>query len=310
MLKIKGLYLPMLAERIVTGNVYFLGNDHANSEDIPSHGKDPNSPFDTLDYALGKMTDDNDDLLVVMANHAETITGAGGITIDKAGIQIVGMGRYDTRPTFLMDGAATVTMLVTSANVSIENIKFVAGHEDIVVFATITAKGVRFYNCCWRENTADENFLIIASVGASNNDADGFEFINNDCYQINDTSSGAVVINKDMVDVKVCGNFIVGDFGGTPYAPILVPSGEVVTGFICMDNVISNDHNDNAEVGISADDTSNRGVVVRNLVGHQDTADSTAIFCGTAGLMTMENYTSGVLGTASGYLYPLVDTLD
>ena len=304
MLKIKGLYLPMLANRMVTGDVYFLSSTHANCNDEPTHGGDPAKPFATLDYALSQMTDNNDDLLVVMARHSETITGAGGITLDVAGCQIVGMGRYDTRPTFLMDGGTTVTLLATAANVSVENIKFLAGHSNIAVFATITAVGVQFTNCCWRENTTNENWLIIMSVGAANNDSDGFEFINNDCYQFDTAASGCVVVNKNMSDVKICDNFIVGDFSATPYAPILVPSTEEVVAFLCANNIISNDHNGNAEVGISADLATNSGAIVRNLVGHQDAAGATAILGGTGGLFCAENYTSGVLGTKSGILYP------
>jgi hypothetical protein len=308
MLKIKGLYLPMLANRMVTGDVYFLGSNEGDSQDLPTHGNEPDKPFATLDYALSKMTDDHDDLLVVMANHSETITGAGGITIDKAGIQIVGMGRYDTRPTFLMDGGTGVTMLVTSANVEIQNIKFLAGHSNITLFATITAVGVRFINCCWRENTTNENWLIIASVGAANNDSDGFEFIGNDCYQFDTAASGCVVINKNMADVKICDNFIVGDFSATPYAPILVPSTEEVVAFLCSGNIIANDHDGNSEVGISADMASNSGAIVRNLVGHQDAAGETPILAGTGGLFVAENYCSGALGTSSGYIYPPIDT--
>jgi hypothetical protein len=308
MLKVKGLYLPMLANRMVTGDVYFLGSNASDSQDVSTHGNEPDKPFATLDYALGQMTDDNDDVLIILANHSETITGAGGITIDKAGIQIIGMGRYDTRPTFLMDGAASVSMLVTSDNVSIENIVFVAGHASIAYCALVSGVGVRFENCYWHQNTASEMFLICVSVGAADNDADGFEFINNSVFHYDALCTNVVVVNYNTADVKICGNVMTVDCGTTPFAPILVPSGEVTLGFLCADNVISNHHSADAEVGISADAATNSGAVVRNLVGHQDAAGDTAILAGGGGLFVAQNYSSGILGTKSGYLYPAEDS--
>ena len=53
----------MLADRIITGDVYFLGSEETNTNDDPGNGKDPRKPFATLDYALGKMTAGQGDYL-------------------------------------------------------------------------------------------------------------------------------------------------------------------------------------------------------------------------------------------------------
>ena len=57
-------------------------------------------PFGTLDYAIGKCTANKGDIILVAPNHAETITGASGITFDVAGITVVGMGNYNQPPRF------------------------------------------------------------------------------------------------------------------------------------------------------------------------------------------------------------------
>jgi len=292
-----------VAQRMNTGNTFFVysgkGSDSADGS--------KETPFATLDKALSACTDSNDDRIYLMAGHAETITGAGGITIDKAGVSIIGLGRYDARPAFLMDGATTVTCLVTSANCSFENVVFRAGHANIVVWGTITAKGFGLYNCAFEENTGSENWLIGPSVGANDNDADGFEMIG--CTWKGETAgSNVVVINTNQKDIRIVGNTITGDFSASTYAPIYSPDTEVQLNIRVSDNIIHNLHDANAAVGISIANTASTGFIVRNLIGHQDSAAETPILAGAAGLFVAENYCSGVLGTASCYLYPAVDT--
>ena len=54
----------------------------------------------TLDAALASCVANRGDTIFVTPNHTETMTGAGGITLDKAGVSIKGLGRYDARPAF------------------------------------------------------------------------------------------------------------------------------------------------------------------------------------------------------------------
>ena len=288
------------------GTRYFL--DSATGSDLPNYGTETSKPFATLDYALGKCSENKGDEIHIAPNHSETITGVGGITFDKAGVKVIGHGCYDQRPRFLMDGAATVSCLVTSADVWVENCVFAAGHADINYFALITAKGFHFINCVCEENVATENFKIGLNVSAADNDADGLTVIGCDFNMPDTANLHAVILNKDSVDVKLISNRVIGDFGNTPYAPIYSASTEAHTNIHVVGNFIHNLHNDNAAVGISIANTSSTGFIVKNHVGHQDTAGETPILAGAAGLYCGENYASGVLGTASGYLYPAADS--
>jgi hypothetical protein len=298
----------MLANRICTGDVYFLNSSKSGAADDPGNGKDPDKPFNTLDYAIGKMTASNDDLLVIGAGHSETITGAGGITFDKAGITVIGLGKYDTRPVFLMDGGTTVTALVTAANVTLENVVFKVGHADIAVCFTITAKGFHIKDCEFIENVAEENWVDVIHAGADDNDYDGL-IIENCTFKMDDAACvTAIDLLKNSADVKIIGNKILGDFDASPYAPIYSASTEVHKNILVAGNLIHNAHDDNAAVGISIANTASTGWVVGNHVGHQDVGAETPILAGAAGLYCGENYASGVLGTASGYLYPGADS--
>lgn len=266
------------------------------------------NPCLTIDAATTLCTANKGDVVMIKPGHAETITGAGGITFDKAGVFYVGLGTYDNRPTFLMDGAATVTALVTAANVHIENCVFKAGHADIVVWTTVTAKGFTCMDCHFEENTTNENFKTVFSIGAADNDADGLNLVRNVIVQGDTADLHGIIINKNQNDVCLVGNRISGDYDSSPYAPVYAPSTEIMKNILVAGNLIHNQHNGNAAVGISIANTASTGWIVYNQVGHQDTAGDTPILAGAAGLYCGENYASGVLGTASGYLYPAADS--
>jgi hypothetical protein len=288
-----------------TTGKYFFVDSNTGSDANP--GTDPEQPLATLDGALTKCRNSKMDVVVLMPGHSETITGAGGITLDKIGVYVVGLGTYDLRPRFLMDGGTTVTCLVTAANVTVENVVFAAGHADIATFATVTAKGCCFKYCKWEDNIATEDFVVGFNVGAADNDSDGFSFLYND-WSTPNASSGVIKLLKNQNDVKIVGNTFCVDCSASTYAVIYSPDTEVQTNILVADNIIHNLHDANAAVGIAIANTSSTGAIVRNLVGHQDLAGETPILAGAAGLFVAQNYCSGVLGTASGYLYPGTDS--
>ncbi|MCK4786889.1 MAG: hypothetical protein KAV87_24240 [Desulfobacteraceae bacterium] len=287
------------------GDHYFLSS--VIGTDGVGKGGTKSSPFATLDYALSQMTADNDDTLHIMPNHAETITGAGGITLDVAGANIQGYGRYDARPTFLMDGAAC-SMLVTAADVSIENCVFNSGHLALAYLALISAKGFRFAYNYVGENVATEDWVtVLQTLTTSDNAADGLEVVGNEIVGINATATGCVVLNKNANDVKILGNMITGQFGVTPFAPIYAPSTEVMVNIDIGYNKIHNLHNADAAVGISVANTTSTGWMHNNYVYALDTNANTPFVAGATGLGCFNNKTV-ISGTMSGYDMPTLGT--
>lgn len=299
--------IPVLpsASPVVTGNAFFV--DSATGSDGGA-GNSPEKPFKTIDYAIGRCTANKGDIIYVMPGHSETVTGAGGITCDVAGVSIIGLGSYGLAPQILMDGAATVTCLITAANVTLDNLVFKAGHADIAIWGKVTGKGCIIKNCRFIENVATENWIDVIHAGTADNDYDGLviencEFVMNDAACVT-----AIDLLKDSADVKILNNRILGDFDATPYAPVYSAATEVHKNILVQGNLIHNQHDDNAAVGISIANTTSTGWIVHNHVGHKDIAGETPILAGAAGLYVGENYASGVMGTASGYLYPTVDS--
>lgn len=260
----------------------------------------------TLDAGLAAAVAERGDNIYVCPYHTETITGAGGITLDKAGVSIYGLGRYDARPTFLMDGAAC-SMLVTSANMTLENCVFNSGHTNLAYFALVTGKGFRFANNYIGENTAAEDWITAIQLGADDNDADGAEIVGNEIVGVGTTATGSIVVNKNMNDVKIIDNSIIGQFGVTPFAPIYSPTDEIQLNLHIANNRIHNLHNANAAVGISVTNTASTGWIHHNIIYALDVAGATPVLAGATGLACFENYYI-FEGTTSGYLRPAVGT--
>src|SRR5687767_5634517 len=107
---------------LTTGRFYFVnsngGTAGVSAGGAHEGGRSPERPFATIGAATTAARAAKGDVILVGPGHAETITGAGGITVSKSGLTIDGMGEGALRPRFLMDGAATVTCLVTAANVT------------------------------------------------------------------------------------------------------------------------------------------------------------------------------------------------
>lgn len=261
----------------------------------------------TLDAALASCVASRGDTIFIAPYHTETITGAGGITLDKIGVNILGLGRSDSRPAFLMDGAAC-SMLVTAADMGLENCVFNSGHADLAYFALVTAKGFRFAHNYLGENVATEDWITAIQLGAADNDANGAEIVDNEIIGIGATATGSIVINKNQNGVKIIGNRITGQFGVTPFAPIYAPSTKVMINILVAYNKIHNLHNADAAVGIAIANTASTGWITDNDIYGLDIAGETPVLTGATGLMCSRNYYT-YAGTASGFQYPAIGTL-
>lgn len=133
--RIKGIPWLGFPPDITTGNIFFvdsgIGTDSNNNGSVEA-------PFATIDYAIGKCTASNGDIIYVMPGHAETISGASGVALDVAGVSIVGLGNEDNRPT-LTYSATDSTTVISADDCRIKNIKFVSNINSLVVFVTVTA---------------------------------------------------------------------------------------------------------------------------------------------------------------------------
>jgi len=268
-----------------------------------------NRPVTTLDAALALCTADKGDTIIIKAKHTETVTGAGGITLAKAGVNIIGLGSYDDRPTILMDGS-TITGLVTAANVSLANCVFVAGHADTGAAFLVIAKGFRAENNHFKGNTTAENFVKVFDCGAADNDCDGTSLL----YNTMDFNGDAgeltpIILNKNTNDVSIVGNRLLGDFDSSPYAAIYSANTEVHRNIEIAYNQIHNLHDANAVVGISVGSTDSTGFMHNNMCYALDVAGETPFVSAATGISLFQNWYNYTGGTSSGLVLPAIGTL-
>ncbi len=116
----------------VTGNIWFVDSGLSTGADASGYGQNPDAPFLTLDYAIGAATANNGDYIFLMPGHAETLTTAGDVAIDKAGLTIIGIGEGADRPTFTFSSSDnSASILITAASTTIKNIIGVCGDDGL-----------------------------------------------------------------------------------------------------------------------------------------------------------------------------------
>jgi hypothetical protein len=295
------------------GRVFYVSNNSA-----PSRGQRVGSdnsrgtqdqPFATLAYAVSQCLANNGDIIFVLPLHAETISSATALTINIAGIAIVGLGMGTNRPTFTLGTATTATINVTAANVAISNVLFKANLADIVsLFTTTTAKSFTLDTCEFRDNASNLNFARIVDTNATTNDTDDLTINNCRWYGLGATSASCLIkMDGTNARLTVTNNFIahaaVTDAGLMPIA-----TGKVVTSAVIDNNIMSFVGATNATTGtmITTDGTTNSGMISRNLIQSLD-ATSEILVTASSGFLFSQNYSSAV-ADKSGYLLPAGDS--
>lgn len=122
--------------------------------------------FATIDYAVGRCAANNGDIIMVKPGHAETVSAAGGLALDVAGISIVGIGNGADTPTVTLDTADTADIDVDAANVTVENIHVIANFADIATAFDVNADDFTVRGCRFTEGT-NLNFLVCVQDAAA-----------------------------------------------------------------------------------------------------------------------------------------------
>ena len=192
----------------VPGDAWFVDSAATNAGVTTGHGTNPHTPFATLAYAFSSDLVSSGDTVYIMPSHAETIAAAGGITMDIAGVRVVGLGKGATRPTFSFSTALS-TWLITAASTTVENIICtVSAAVDVTAGITVTAADCTLKNIEVRESGATlqfVNFLVIHTGGARTT-VNGFVFSG----AAGDIGNAAILISAVVDQVRIENVWIVG----------------------------------------------------------------------------------------------------
>lgn len=148
-----------------TGSIFFVDD---SGTDAAGNGRNPDSPVATIDYAISLCTAGAGDVIYVMPGHAESV--AASITVDVAGVSIIGLGHGHSRPT-ITTTAATDCITVTAADCRIENLIFAAPGIDAVT-ADINVAGARcsIIDTVHHGSTTAMNKVDIITITATGHD--------------------------------------------------------------------------------------------------------------------------------------------
>lgn len=281
------------------GNTYYVDSAVAGSD-----GTSPATALATLDSAFAKCTANQGDTIIVMPNHAETITGAGGITHDVAGVSVIGLGTYNQRPRFLMDAGTAVTYLISAADAYVSGLDFASGHSNVVTCFDVTAVGAHIHNCKFRNNTTNEDFLVCIKASGADASAAGLRVTNCDWYTTDTDDSAMISFVGSAADVWIWENRMVTS-SATAAQLITVATGKLLTNADIGWNRVINAMT-SGELFISNDGTTNTGFIHNNFVGHADVTGAHDPGWTTGGWRLWNNLSTSV-DTLQGVVVPAAD---
>ena len=148
------------------GDIWFVDSNATYASDAAGYGQNPDAPFATLDYAIGKCTASKGDVIYLMPGHAENLTVADSVDADVAGIKIIGLGWGALKPTFSTTAAAG-SFKVDAANILVRNIRLVANFATGTTTAmtlTAAATDLLVEDCDFRDTSAANEFLLHVTI--------------------------------------------------------------------------------------------------------------------------------------------------
>lgn len=292
------------------GKVFWVNN----SEVLPSkgiRGNDTNGkgtylkPWRTIDYAIGRCTASRGDIIAVMPGHAETLSSAGAITSDVAGVAIVGLGHGSLRPSVTYDTIASADWVVSAANCAFVNLSIVANLLDVVNAFDVSATAD---NCYWEgvhvtEGAAATNLNWVRvwdfATGTDN------IHINNCSYHGNDAQNTFVILLVAGVGLYMDGNYFAKDID-SGVAAQMDASGLMSN--VWIKNCFWRSNVDGA-VNIEFTDTDNNGVMTNCYFSSLDISGYAAGAVNCTGMHCFECYVAGdadsfgIVGGGAGAAY-------
>lgn len=264
--------------------------------------------FPTLALASAACRQDAGDTIVIAPGHTETISSATALTLSVSNVYIRGLGNGNDRPIFTLDTATTSTINVSAANVTINNVIFVANFAAIVsAFTLTTAKDFFLSFCEFRDTSAILNFVNIVDTDAVSNDADGLRI--EDCKRIGlGATSNTAIVKMDGTNdrLSIKRNFLT-HAAVTAAGLMPIATGKVVTNAEIVANVMlfTGATGTTAGIVITTDGTTNSGYLGQNMVSSLD-ATTEILVTASSGFKYFDNK---YVGTAdlSGYLLPAAD---
>jgi len=209
-----GIHTPLIVggsgagSYMTTGNVFFVDSGSSSGGDSASKGASPDTPFLTIDYAVGRATANNGDIIYVMPGHAENIVSATSLVIDTAGLRIIGLGIGRNRPRLTFTATAG-SVEMDAANCWLENIVFISSISAVVVGINVNADDCSIVRCEFDYDATGDDFITLIDVDAVSR----FSMLNCRVIAENGVTGMAEAVRLDTANEAVIrANDFTGDF--------------------------------------------------------------------------------------------------
>jgi hypothetical protein len=182
--------------------------------DADGHGESPDSPFATIDYAVGKCTANAGDVIYAMPGHNEVLAAAADLDLDVIGITVIFLGEGDDKAKVTFGTDAGADMDVDAANVTLINPKFVAAVDALTGPIDVNAADFKIINGEYHDAT-DINTIdcIVAVADATRMKIHGWKF-----YKANEGGTQKQsniqlngVDDAELFDIDIRGDFATGN---------------------------------------------------------------------------------------------------
>jgi len=193
------------------GKVFWVGNSSTTAslrgEKGESDGNDGTflAPFSTIDYALSQCVADRGDIVFVRPGYTETV-GSTDLTLDVAGVAVIGLGSGSNRPTLNLTATGS-TIAITAANVLMHNFLITGGVDAIVAVMTVSAADVTLSKLEFRDVTGQATDGILTTASANRLMIDGLVWVG---ATADGPAAAIAIVGGDRIEIQ---NFyIAGDF--------------------------------------------------------------------------------------------------
>lgn len=195
-------------EDLTTGNLFFVCS--VTGTNAAGYGSNPDAPVASIDYAVGLCTASKNDRIYAMPGHVETVTAAGGLALDVAGVEVIGLGRGSNRPKINFTTAVAASMTVTAANCKVKNVIFTGGIDALVGPINVAAADFTLEDCEWRDVTGQATDVILTTAAADRLLVKNWR---HDGDAAAGTNAGIAIVGGDGIvldGLRMDGNFAVG----------------------------------------------------------------------------------------------------
>lgn len=285
--------LPSAAGLLTTGSVFFV---HSGTGSSGYDGKTPDRPKATISQAVSLCTASKGDVVFVMPGHAETISGASSLVVDKIGVSIIGMGTGTLRPTLTFSATASIVS-ITHASVTLENLLLIADIDNVVTGISLgaNADGCTLRSIEMRDGAANKEFLIAVAIAAACTDVTIVDFA---FHGLAGGATGCIEAAGAADRFRLLSSFIRGQFS----SQMVDLSQAASVGLLIRGNTLINIET-GAGLGVAMHNSSTGFVADNRITNLKDTV----VGLSGTGMAYAENYLSNAVN-ASGIILPAVDS--